>query len=162
LWPVLHSFLIDDFPELQPVWEFGGIGTANEFSGGRFTESIQFTGRLAEERLGGLFMVKVLRCALILAALIFSARALCSAQSSGEAIYKSKCLNCHGTTGLANSGIGKLMKVKPVNDPDVLKMSEKEMVAAVRNGMGKMQAYKDSLSEAEIKESVDYFRTFIK
>jgi mono/diheme cytochrome c family protein len=107
-------------------------------------------------------MIKTVRCVVILAALIFSARALCLAQSSGETIYKAKCLNCHGPTGVANSGIGKLMKVKPVTDPDVLKMSEKEMIAAVRNGMGKMQAYKDSLSEAEIKESVDYFRSFIK
>jgi cytochrome c6 len=86
----------------------------------------------------------------------------CFAQSSGEAIYKAKCMNCHGTTGLANSGIGKLMKVKPVTDPDVIKMSRAEMIAATRNGMGKMQAYKDSLTDTEIKASVDYFRAFIK
>ena len=54
------------------------------------------------------------------------------------------------------------MKVKPVTDPDVLKMSEKEMIEATKNGMGKMQAYKDSLTGAEIKDSVDYFRSFIK
>ena len=106
--------------------------------------------------------MRAVRFILILAVLIISARAVCFAQSSGEAIYKAKCLNCHGTAGLANSGIGKVMKVKPVTDPEVLKMSEKEMVAAVRNGMGKMQAYKDSLKEAQIKESVDYFRSFIK
>ncbi|HEY1255321.1 MAG TPA: cytochrome c [Terracidiphilus sp.] len=107
-------------------------------------------------------MMKVLRLTWILAVLILSARAVCFAQSSGEAIYKTKCQNCHGTTGLANSGIGKLMKVKPVTDPDVLKMSEKEMIEATKNGMGKMQAYKDSLTGAEIKDSVDYFRSFIK
>jgi len=84
------------------------------------------------------------------------------AQSSGEAIYKAKCLNCHGSTGLANSGVGKLMKVKPVDDPEVKKQSEAEMIAAVRNGAGKMQAYKGTLADAEIKASVLYFRTFLK
>jgi mono/diheme cytochrome c family protein len=36
------------------------------------------------------------------------------------------------------------------------------MVAATRNGMGKMQPYKDKLTDAQIKDAVDYFRTFVK
>src|SRR5579863_2420267 len=84
------------------------------------------------------------------------------AQGSGEATYKAKCQMCHGATGMADSGAGKAMKVKPVTDPDVKKMSVAEMVTATKNGMGKMQPYKDKLSEAEIKDAVDYFRTFLK
>ncbi len=84
------------------------------------------------------------------------------AQGSGEATYKAKCQMCHGATGMADSGAGKAMKVKPVTDPDVKKMSAAEMVTATKNGMGKMQPYKDKLSEAEIKDAVDYFRTFLK
>jgi len=53
------------------------------------------------------------------------------------------------------------MKVKPGTDPAV-KMSEEQMIDAVRRGMGKMQAYKDKLSDAQIKDSVTYFRTFVK
>jgi cytochrome c6 len=81
---------------------------------------------------------------------------------SGEALYKSKCQMCHGEKGLADSGAGKAMKVKPATDPDVKKMSETQMIDAVRNGMGKMQAYKDKLTDAQIKDAVDYFRTFAK
>lgn len=81
---------------------------------------------------------------------------------SGEALYKSKCQMCHGEKGMADSGAGKAMKVKPVTDPEVKKMSEAQMVDAVRNGMGKMQAYKDKLSDAQIKEAVGHFRTFLK
>jgi mono/diheme cytochrome c family protein len=55
-----------------------------------------------------------------------------------------------------------MMKVKPIDDPEVKKQTEAEMIAAVRNGAGKMQAYKNTLSEAEIKASVLYFRTFLK
>ena len=93
-------------------------------------------------------------------ALIFCAT--CFAQSSGEAIYKQKSLNCHGIDGMANSGIGKIMKVKPVSEPEVKKLSEAEMIALTRNGVGKMQSYKDELTDAQIKASVEYFRKFIK
>jgi cytochrome c6 len=81
---------------------------------------------------------------------------------SGEATYKAKCQMCHGEKGLADSGAGKSMKVKPATDPDVKKMTEAEMIDAVHNGMGKMQPYKDKLSDAQIKDAVQYFRTFVK
>jgi mono/diheme cytochrome c family protein len=84
------------------------------------------------------------------------------AQSTGETLYKQKCLNCHGANGLAGSGVGKIMKVKPVTDPEVIKLTEPEMIQMVRNGAGKMQAYKGDLTDAQIKGSVDYFRTFMK
>ena len=41
-------------------------------------------------------------------------------------------------------------------------MTEGQMIDAVRNGMGKMQAYKDKLTDAQIKDSVVYFRTLMK
>ena len=47
-------------------------------------------------------------------------------------------------------------------DPDVKDLSEAKMVEAVRNGMGKMQPYKDKLTDTQIKEAVGYFRTFLK
>jgi cytochrome c6 len=84
------------------------------------------------------------------------------AQSSSEAVYKAKCQMCHGEKGMADSAAGKSMKVKPVSDPDVKKMSEAQMVEAVKNGMGKMQPYKDKLSDAQIKDVVEHFRTFLK
>jgi mono/diheme cytochrome c family protein len=69
---------------------------------------------------------------------------------------------CHGASGLADSGAGKAMKVKPATDPDVKKLSEAEMIKAVEDGMGKMQAFKGKLTDAQIKASVEYFRTFAK
>lgn len=81
---------------------------------------------------------------------------------SGAEIYKAKCQMCHGATGMADSGAGKAMKVKPATDPDVKKMSEAQMIDAVRKGMGKMQPFKDKLTDTQIKDSVAYFRTLIK
>jgi mono/diheme cytochrome c family protein len=98
--------------------------------------------------------------ALALAVCLASASAL--AQSTGEAIFKARCQDCHGPTGLSDTKMAMALKIKPVTDPDVKKMSEAAMIDATRNGTGKMQAYKGKLTEQQIKAVVDYFRTFIK
>ena len=107
-------------------------------------------------------MTKMIRSQVVLAVAVSLASAVCFAQSGGEATYKSKCLGCHGAAGLAETSVGKALKVKPVTDATVSKMPEADMIGAVKNGMGKMQAYKDKLTDAEIKDAVSYFRTFIK
>ena len=106
-------------------------------------------------------MSKTIRFQMALAAVVLTAGAVCFAQS-GEATYKAKCQMCHGATGMADSGAGKAMKVKPATDPDVKKLTETQMIDAVTNGMGKMQPYKDKLTGDQIKEAVTYFRTFVK
>ena len=106
-------------------------------------------------------MSKRMRSIVALAS-ILSVAGIVSFAQSGEATYKAKCQMCHGATGLADSGAGKAMKVKPVTDPDVKKMSEADMIKATENGMGKMTAFKGKLSDEEIKGAVEHFRTFIK
>ena len=106
-------------------------------------------------------MSKSMRSVVALASILSVAGSVSFAQS-GEATYKAKCQMCHGATGLADSGAGKAMKVKPVTDPDVKKMSEADMIKATENGMGKMTAFKGKLSDAEIKDAVEHFRSFIK
>ncbi len=107
-------------------------------------------------------MKKMIRSQAALAAVLLLTCATGFAQSSGEVTYKAKCQNCHGAVGLADTGMGKVLKVKPATDPSVVKFTETEMIAATKDGMGKMQPYKDKLSDAEIKAAVDYFRAFIK
>lgn len=107
-------------------------------------------------------MRNTFRCSGILSMVASLACAVSFAQTSGEAVYKQRCLICHGATGLANSGIGQAMKVKPVTDPAVKKLTEQEMIETVLKGTGKMQPYKGDLTDAQIKGSVDYLRTFIK
>ena len=107
-------------------------------------------------------MKKMIRSQLVLTAILSLAVALGFAQSSGEATYKAKCQNCHGATGLADTAVGKTLKVKSVTDPVVRKFSEAAMLDATRNGLNKMQAFKDKLTDAEIRESTAYFRALIK
>jgi cytochrome c6 len=94
--------------------------------------------------------------------LAFSAVAPVLAQDSGADVYKAKCASCHGATGMADTGAGKAMKVKPANDADIKKMTADEMIAATTNGQGKMPAYKGKLTDAQIKASVEFYRSFAK
>jgi mono/diheme cytochrome c family protein len=107
-------------------------------------------------------MSKTARILVALAGVVLWAGSVSFAQSSGEATYKAKCLNCHGATGMADTTVGKALKIKPITDPGVKSFTEAQMVAATNSGTGKMQPFKDKLTDAEIKAAVDYFRTFIK
>ena len=97
-----------------------------------------------------------------LLAAVLLAGSLSLAQAGGEATYKAKCLMCHGANGMAESPVAKTMKVKPVNDPEVKKLSVDAMIADVKNGKGKMLPFKDKLTDAQIKDSVLYFRSLGK
>jgi mono/diheme cytochrome c family protein len=106
-------------------------------------------------------MTKRVRSNVALAALLALAGVVSFAQA-GSDTYKSKCASCHGATGMADSGAGKAMKVKPVNDPEVKAMSEADMIKATTDGKGKMPAYKGKLTDDQIKDSVTYFRSLGK
>ena len=103
-----------------------------------------------------------IRFGVALAAVVLLAGAVGFAQSSGEATYKAKCQSCHGAAGIPSPAIAKAMGVKPASDPSVRSFSEDRMIDATKNGMDKMQPFKGKLTDAEIKDAVDYFRTFIK
>ena len=84
------------------------------------------------------------------------------AQSSGADIYKAKCLMCHGPDGMANSPVGKALKVVSFKDPAVIKASDLELFTAVKNGKGKMPAENGKLTDAQIKAAIQYVRTLEK
>jgi mono/diheme cytochrome c family protein len=84
------------------------------------------------------------------------------AQSSGADVYKAKCLMCHGADGMANNSIGKAMKIPSFKDSAVIKASDAELFAAVKNGKGKMPAQSGKLTDAQIKAVIQYVRTLEK
>jgi cytochrome c6 len=80
----------------------------------------------------------------------------------GAAIYKSKCQMCHGADGMADTPAGKSTKARPFNSPDVMKMSDDDLIAATTNGKNKMPAYKGKLTDAQIKDVIAYIHTLQK
>jgi cytochrome c6 len=93
---------------------------------------------------------------------IFALGSVLSFAQSGADTYKAKCASCHGATGMADSGAGKAMKVKPVNDPEVKKMTQAQMIAETTDGKGKMPAFKGKLTDDQIKAVVDYYASLGK
>ena len=104
-------------------------------------------------------MTKGLRSQLVLAMVVSLGSAL-SFADSGEAIYKANCQSCHGSAGIPNPGIAKMMGVKPANDPDYKKMTADQMIASVKNGKNKMKPMSPKLTDDQIKDAVTYFRAF--
>jgi len=78
---------------------------------------------------------------------------------SGADTYKSKCQMCHGADGTGNTPAGKSTKVHSFSDPDVLKMSDDELISITTNGKNKMPTYKGKLTDAQIKEVIAYIHT---
>lgn len=48
------------------------------------------------------------------------------------------------------------MSVRPFTDPEVSQMSEAALIDITKDGRGKMPAYKDKLTDVQIKEVVEY------
>jgi len=84
------------------------------------------------------------------------------ADEKSAALYKQKCAACHGVDGKGETPTGKAMKVQSFADPEVAKMSDDELAAAIEKGKGKMPAYGKSMKPDEIKAMVAYVRSLAK
>jgi len=84
------------------------------------------------------------------------------AQASGASTYAAKCQMCHGADGMGATPAGKMMKAIPFNDPQILNKSDADLIAATKNGKGKMPAYAGKLSDGDIKSVIAYIHTLQK
>jgi len=81
---------------------------------------------------------------------------------SGAEVYRTKCAMCHGTDGKAETPAGKAMKAIPFQAPEMVKLTNEEMFASIKNGKAKMPAYGSQLSDAQMHQLVTYIRTLQK
>jgi cytochrome c6 len=72
-------------------------------------------------------------------------------------LYKSKCQSCHGADGKATT-VGKKLGARDFQDPDVVSMSEEDLVKTTTDGKNKMPAYKGKLKEDQIKALAQYIK----
>jgi mono/diheme cytochrome c family protein len=86
---------------------------------------------------------------------------MCFAQSGAD-IYKSKCQMCHAADGSGNTPAGKSTKARPFNSPEVMKLSDDDLINVTKNGHAKMPAFGGKLTEAQIKDVVAHIRTLQK
>ena len=107
-------------------------------------------------------MKSMIRSLLVLAMGACLAGAMGFAASSGEAVYQNHCQMCHGAKGIPSPGMAKMMGIPAATAPAVKRLTPAEMFASVKNGKGKMMAYKNSLTDVQIRAAVEYFRTFTR
>jgi cytochrome c6 len=81
--------------------------------------------------------------------------------------WENHCVKCHGADGKGQTKVGKKLNAKDYTSAKVqAEMKDEDMFKATKdgvfdkNGKEKMKAYKDELSDAEIKELVAYIRKF--
>ena len=84
------------------------------------------------------------------------------AQTGGEALYKAKCVACHGADGKGETSVGKANKIRDLGSADVQAQSDDAIAGIIGNGKGKMPAYGKSLKPDQIKELVAYIRSLKK
>ena len=76
------------------------------------------------------------------------------------ATYKAKCAPCHGADGTGNTPVGKSLHVKSLASDEVQKLTDAELTTILHDGKNKMPAFKDKLTDAEIKDMVHFIRSF--
>jgi cytochrome c6 len=106
-------------------------------------------------------MLKHLVCYGTFGLLILTGGAMSLAQSAAE-IYVAKCQMCHAADGSGDTPAGKTMKARPFNSPDVLKESDADLIAIIKNGKGKMPAFAGKLTDAQITDLVAHIHTLQK
>ncbi len=88
--------------------------------------------------------------------------ACASAEQRGASMYKSSCALCHGTTGEADTPAGKSFGAQSLNSPDVVKMSDAELLALIKKGKGKMPAWEGVLTDGQVKDVIAFIHTLQK
>jgi mono/diheme cytochrome c family protein len=108
------------------------------------------------------------KCGLVLGLLLIvlaapaPARADAASAAAGAAVYKDKCMGCHGADGSGSTPMGKALKAQDLKKPEIQAKKDSELAALISNGKGKMPAQKGNLTAAQVGQVVDYIRTLAK
>ena len=80
--------------------------------------------------------------------------------ADASATWNSQCASCHGKDGSGNTAMGKKLGVKDYSKEQGF--SDAEATKVIKEGKGKMKAYKDKLSDDDVKALVAYVRSLKK
>jgi mono/diheme cytochrome c family protein len=106
---------------------------------------------------GGFPEMRLFRLTFTVLALTALTAGVFAADQKTVDLYKSKCQGCHGPDGKATA-IGKKLGARDFQDPDVVKMSEADLVKITEDGKNKMPPYKGKLTDDQIKALAQYIK----
>jgi mono/diheme cytochrome c family protein len=72
--------------------------------------------------------------------------------------YKAKCQMCHGADGSGNTPAGKKFGAKDLRSAEVQKQTDAQWTEIIKAGKLKMPAFKDKLTNEQIKDLIEYIR----
>ncbi len=81
------------------------------------------------------------------------------AASDGGALYKAKCVACHGADGSGQTAVGKSMKLRDLRSAEVQKQTDLELTKIISGGKGKMPPFGKTLSSDDIAAVIAHLRT---
>ena len=82
--------------------------------------------------------------------------------STGAAIFKAKCVLCHGADGTGNTPLGKQLQAANLRSKDVQQKPDAELRKVIHDGQTNMPPFGDQLSDEEITQVLKYVRTLGK
>ena len=82
--------------------------------------------------------------------------------SPGAAIFKTKCVLCHGADGTGNTPLGKQLQAANLRSKDVQQKTDAELRKVIHDGQTNMPAFGDQLSDEEITQVLKYVRSLGK
>lgn len=99
---------------------------------------------------------------ILVAVSLITAAGLASAAEVAENWTKN-CASCHGKDGSGNTVMGKKSGAEDYQDAKVqAKFTDAQAIEIIKNGKEKMKAFKEKLTDDEIKALVAYIRAFKK
>ena len=83
-----------------------------------------------------------------------------SAAHKGEDLFIQNCTTCHGMAGQGDGPTADMLDTKPANliSPDIQKQSDGALFWKISNGKGAMAAFKQTFSEEQLWQLVNYIR----
>jgi len=84
------------------------------------------------------------------------------AADDAAAMFKTKCSPCHGADGSGNTPMGKRVAARALGSPEVQKQTDAQLQNVIGSGKGKMPAFANKLSAAQIADMVKFVRGFAK
>ena len=79
--------------------------------------------------------------------------------AAGAAVFKSKCVTCHGADG-GGTAVGKSLKVVDLRSAEVQSRSDAELTQIISEGKDNMPGFKGTITDDEISAALAHVRTF--
>ena len=78
------------------------------------------------------------------------------------ALFKSKCVMCHGADGSGDTTMGKKLAIRDLRSDDVQKQTDEQLLEIIAKGKGKMPIFEGKIPADAMKSLVAHIRSLKK